>query len=179
VSIPVESSCSKTVALFDHFVSAGEHGGGNIDAQRLCGFEIDHDAEFRWQNDRQFAWLLTLHDPADINTGLAIRVDSAGTVADQATGIGLLPISENGWQSVTRHQNDQLDSLGEEKGIGTDDECANLLLFYSGESIVYLGLGACIASELIAPQPDVIFAYGLGIPVCDPPPSLTPLPAGE
>src|SRR6266568_508937 len=132
---------------FDHLVSAGEYGCRNIDAQRLRGLEVDDNVEFCRQYHRQFDRLLTLHNPADVVTGLAVGIGSAGTIADEAAGFGLLAISENRRHAIARHQDDQLNALTEEKGVGTYDECTDLLLLDGREGILYVALGAGIENQ--------------------------------
>jgi hypothetical protein len=46
------SSRSKTVALFDHFVGAGEQRRRHFEAERFCGLEIDVKLDFGYLLDR-------------------------------------------------------------------------------------------------------------------------------
>src|SRR6266567_5305671 len=132
---------------FDHLVGAGKDGCRNVDAQRLRGLEVDDNVEFCRQYHRQFGRLLTLHNTADVVTGLAVGIGSAGTIADEAAGFCLLAISENRRHAIARHQDDQLNALTEEKGVGTYDECTDLLLLDSREGILYVTLGAGIENQ--------------------------------
>src|SRR4029450_12024415 len=71
----------------------------------------------------------------------------AGAVAHEPAGFRLLAIAEDRRQRVAGGQHDQLDALSEEKGIGTDETCANALLLDRGEGIVEVTLGAGIWSR--------------------------------
>jgi hypothetical protein len=51
---------------------------------------------------------------------LAVGIASAGAVAHEAAGFGLLAIGEDRWHSVAG-QDDQLDALSEEKRVGAYD----------------------------------------------------------
>ena len=45
------------LALFDHVVSGSEQSLGDVQSERLSGFEIYHKLEFDWLLNRKFAWL--------------------------------------------------------------------------------------------------------------------------
>jgi hypothetical protein len=61
------SALQRNSALFDHLVGAAQQQGRDIDADRFCGFEVDHHLEFDrlldWQIGRQGA-MHDLDDPA-------------------------------------------------------------------------------------------------------------------
>ena len=73
-------------------------------AERLRGFEVDEQIEFRRQHDRQVTRLFALQNAADIVAGLSIGVGPAGAVADEAAGFGLFAIGEDRRQGVARRQ---------------------------------------------------------------------------
>jgi hypothetical protein len=45
------------LALFDHVVSGSEQSLGDVQSERLSGFEIYHKLEFGWLLNRKIAWL--------------------------------------------------------------------------------------------------------------------------
>src|SRR5512132_1572450 len=51
---------------FDHLVGAGEHGRGDVEAERLGGLEVDHQLELGRVLYRQIAGLLALEDTIDV-----------------------------------------------------------------------------------------------------------------
>jgi hypothetical protein len=59
------SSRSKTVALFDHLVGAGEDRRGHVEIKRLGMVEIDHHFESGRLLDWKIARLGTAHDLVD------------------------------------------------------------------------------------------------------------------
>src|SRR5262249_2346153 len=98
--------------------------------------------EFRRQYHRQFSRLLTLHNPTDVVAGLAVSIESAGAVAHESAGCGLLAIGEDCRQSVAGRQDDQLDPLSEEKGVGAYEQRTDPLLLNGREGIVDVALRA-------------------------------------
>src|SRR5262249_58874395 len=98
--------------------------------------------EFCRQYHRQFSRLLTLYNPTDVVARLAVGIESAGAVAHEDAGFGLLEIGEDRRQSVAGHQDNQLDPLSEEKGVGAYEQRTDPLLFNGREGIVDVALRA-------------------------------------
>src|SRR5262245_65069807 len=98
------SESGRSGALLDHLVGAGEQCCGYINAQRLCGLEVDDEIELGWLYHRKVASLLALEDAADIDTGLAVRVDRIGTIAHQYAGFDNLSISADRRRHIAKRQ---------------------------------------------------------------------------
>ena len=58
--------------LFDHLVGAEQDRCRNIEAERLGGFQIDHEFKFCRLLDRQIGGLVALENAPDIDAGLPI-----------------------------------------------------------------------------------------------------------
>src|SRR6516164_1997405 len=71
---------------FDHLVGDREHARRNCQAERIGGFQIDHELELRRQDNRQITRLLAFEDASGINAGLTVCIGNAGPVAHQAAG---------------------------------------------------------------------------------------------
>ena len=52
---------------FNHLVGAGEQRWRHVEAERLCGLEIDHQLELGRLLYRQVGRLLALEDAADVD----------------------------------------------------------------------------------------------------------------
>ncbi len=70
--------------------SAREPHRGNFEAERLGGLEVDEQMKFRRQHDREVTRFFALHNAANVVGRLATGAVSAGAVADQVAGFGLL-----------------------------------------------------------------------------------------
>src|SRR5262245_57070581 len=51
--ITKSSHLMSTASLLDHLVGAGEQRVGHVEAERLCGLEIDHRLVLVWRLNRQ------------------------------------------------------------------------------------------------------------------------------
>src|SRR5712672_3636618 len=58
--------------LFDHLVGTSKKRWGNVQAERLCGLEVDDKLELGWLLDRKLASVLACKDSGDISRGGAI-----------------------------------------------------------------------------------------------------------
>src|SRR5215831_17532571 len=91
--------CSKTVSL-DHLVGAGEQSWRHVEAQRLGGFEIDHQLVSR----RRLYWKLghvgTLEDAIDIRRRLPVHVDTINPVGYESAIHGKETVRVNRGQAV-------------------------------------------------------------------------------
>jgi len=68
---------------FDHLLGAQQNRRRYVQAKRFGGLQIHHQLEFGWLMNRQIGGLLTLENPADVDTDLAKRVRDAASVAHQ------------------------------------------------------------------------------------------------
>src|SRR5438876_189269 len=71
---PQHTTCTGCNDLLDHLIGAGEEGFGNRKADRLRGFDIDDQLEFRRLLNRQITRLLTFEDATGVNADHAKRV---------------------------------------------------------------------------------------------------------
>jgi hypothetical protein len=76
--------------LLDHFVGGEQELRRNLKPERLGGFDIDRQHEFRRLRDRQIGRLFTFEDAADRDAGLFSQALNVGAVADQAAGIRII-----------------------------------------------------------------------------------------
>jgi len=67
--------------LFDHLVGEREQPVRNCQAQRLGGFEVEHQLKLDWLHDWQVGWLLAFENATHIEADLTERVCHTGVVA--------------------------------------------------------------------------------------------------
>ena len=103
--------------------------------------QVDDQFELGRQYDGQVARLLALENSAGVVAGLAIGIRSAGAVADQAAGFGLLAICVDCRHGKTCGQRNKLVAVIEEQGIGGDKKRADPILHNDRESIVNIAFG--------------------------------------
>src|SRR5262245_134597 len=89
---------------FDHLVGAGENRVWHGQAEGLGGLEIDDELEPGRQLDRQLARLGTLEDAIDIGGRTPVAVGEVLAVADQSSGLYVLPEREDRRQPVLERE---------------------------------------------------------------------------
>src|SRR5690242_3958034 len=109
---------------FNDLVGAGENRLRYCQSERLGGFQVDDQLEFRRLLEWQVSWLGALEDLSGINAALAIDSREARSIADQAACRGeLAPLIDrrNGMAYRQRHD---LVAPAVEKCTGADDQRA-------------------------------------------------------
>src|SRR6516165_4992916 len=85
-------SATTDITLFDHIVGASEELRWDFQAERLRGFEVDHQLEFSCLYDRHVDRPLTIENAAGVGAGLAILVGEARSVAYKPTDLSKFAI---------------------------------------------------------------------------------------
>src|SRR5262249_39022351 len=88
-------TAAKKAALFDHLVGGGENRIRHGHAEGLGGLEIDDELEPGRQLDRQLARLGTIENAIDIGGRTPVAVGEVLAVADQSSGLYVLPERED------------------------------------------------------------------------------------
>ena len=110
------------VASFDHLVGEGKQLRWDVEAECLCGFEIDDQFKPSRLHHWKIGGLLTLENPADIDAYLAIPIGKIGAIAHQATGRGEFPNLINCGHCMISYQGDKLIASADEKWVRRYDE---------------------------------------------------------
>src|SRR5438477_8202171 len=90
----------------DHLVGAAEQREREGDAERIGGFEIEHQLDVHRLLHRQVGGLGALEYAADIDASEALRVVDAGAVAHQPAGLRVLADIVDGGYGMLRRQAD-------------------------------------------------------------------------
>src|SRR6516164_4404016 len=69
---------------FDHLVGEGEHFGRNFEAERLSGFEVDHQLELGRLLDWQLCWFCSLENPVHIESATPPQLGDAGAIRHES-----------------------------------------------------------------------------------------------
>src|SRR6516164_7800895 len=106
--------------LFDHLFGGGEELRTDFKSERLRGLEINRELKFGGLHNRQFARLLAVENPTDVNSRLAISVRYARSITHQATARYIIALRITRRQRMTRCQRDDLLPFGEQERAGTN-----------------------------------------------------------
>ena len=66
---PLSANSGHRPHSLDHLVGAADQRVWDVEAERLCGLEIDVQLDFRGLLDRQVGRLIALENPAGIDAG--------------------------------------------------------------------------------------------------------------
>src|SRR5262249_33049590 len=80
------AACTGCTDLFNHLVGGREQPVGNLEAERLCGLEIDRQLVLDRVLHRKVGRLLALEDAIDVTGRAPVRVGRVGGVGDEAAG---------------------------------------------------------------------------------------------
>ena len=80
---PPSSVMNSRRRSFDHLVGADEQRRWNVDAERLCGLEVDEQLDFGGLLHREIGGLLAPQYPATVSPGHSVGLREAAAVAEQ------------------------------------------------------------------------------------------------
>src|SRR5262249_13422174 len=83
---PLPDSCSAAnqLRLFDHLVGAAAQRQGHVEAERLCGLEVDREFVLDWLLHWQVRGLLALKYTVNVAGGAPVLVAQIRTIRNQA-----------------------------------------------------------------------------------------------
>ena len=108
----------KRAPLLDHLVGGEQQLRRNLKPERLGGFDVDAQDEFRRLRDRQVGRLFAFEDAGDRAAGLFPQGLDVGAVADQSAGLHIVQAVIDRRHVVARRKRDDLRAPREEKRIG-------------------------------------------------------------
>src|SRR5205823_11272200 len=95
----------------DHLVGAGEHRGGEVQAERLGGFQIDDQLVLGGLLNRQVGGLGALKNLVDVGGGTTIEIVGIGAVTHEATRKNVLLKWEHARQAVLERERSEWHAL--------------------------------------------------------------------
>src|ERR1700730_3967784 len=99
-------AAQQTNVLFDHLVGTRKQRWRNVEAERLCGLEVDNKIESCRLDARQVSGLVSLKNPTGIEAKQAICLNAIMAVAHEPTGIWIVTPLINRRDAVARRQGD-------------------------------------------------------------------------
>ena len=118
----------QNTSLFDHLVGGRAASAGG-QAERLGGFQIDHQFEFSWLLDWQVSRFRPFQNPVDVPGGALAQSKYARPIRQQAPCLDEFPRLMNGGQAVTVSQvGDLLEMDGEGRSLLDYERVGRLFL---------------------------------------------------
>jgi hypothetical protein len=103
--VPQPDSCiAATASLFDHLVGGRQNRRRNCKTQRLCGFEIDHQIEFRRLLNRQISRLGSSRDEIDVLCGTTLHHGEAWSVGQQSARVHDFAKAEHRYNPIAQRE---------------------------------------------------------------------------
>src|SRR3974390_3071174 len=100
-------------ALFDQLVGTAEQRCRHIDADSLCGLEVDHQFELDRGLDGKLARLCAPEDPIGIGNRASKIIVQVNAVGDEATEFSEEAEWVDGWQTIASSQRYNLHAMGD------------------------------------------------------------------
>src|SRR5262249_15478786 len=122
------TSAAQQRSLFDQLVGAVEQRRRHLKPKCRRGLEVDDQLELCRLLDRQIRSLLPLENPASIGANLAITIQHAGSIANQATRLDEISQVIYCGHRVARRQRDDLFIAAVEERIVIDKKRIGPLL---------------------------------------------------
>jgi hypothetical protein len=110
--------------LLDHLVGDGEHAWRHLDAECLCGFQIDDQLELGRLRDRQIGRFGALENFSDVDSGLTILVRKVSSITDKTALFGEITLNIDRGQLIAGGQRYKLVASGRQERILRDKERA-------------------------------------------------------
>src|SRR5262245_37699958 len=96
-------------SLFDHLVGAGEQTVRHVEAEGLCGLEVDHQLVLGRCLHRQVGGLLAFENAVDVAGRASVLIEIIRSVREQAAALHVVARRVDQRQSVpSRQRNDQI-----------------------------------------------------------------------
>src|SRR5580698_1964177 len=144
---PLFPSAANSSTSFDHFIGDCNKRRRHLEAEGLRGLEVDDEFICRWLQHRQVRRAAPVKDLSDVDAALAKTVGKIGAIDHQFSGVGILAPWVNRGYCVTGRERDELILSADQKPIGGDHQCFDLVLRQCCEDAVYFLLvtGADVA----------------------------------
>src|SRR5258705_8638627 len=129
---PARSIVAHALSL-DYLIRAQQHLLRDVDSERLCGFEIDHQLEDGGLLDGQVARLGAAQDFIDIDGGAPELLDDARCVCNESASAHKLPELIDGRNAVGGRERDDLRAVRQRQRIGDHEQGVYALLAHRSE----------------------------------------------